>query len=791
MKTHIALAAVALRTAIKYSRDWNKNSPTVQLLQSLMPNIPHQKKGYRLYVPIGNREVRHYQIPPAVYFAVNKAGFVVTDYLAKKCVKKSDVQQKNVFNIGKVIAKDEHAKAIFDNDPQLQNSSTKAFDLVLSCHPYDVIGMSTGRSWDMQSCMRLDDGRSNIGDSGMHARILKNDVAEGTIVAYAINRNDPNIANPLCRCLIKPFLSADTTDILWRRETKIYGNNVPGFSSALNRMLRKMNEKVAHGTYTKALGLYNDGVGDTYRYEGVHELSIKSEDILDADEHLWQSLEKASDEKLSDFFNTLAEVNTLVPDTVWERLHKFIEDNPKARDIASKYALRNLARYAKPMEVDFDSIENPTVWMLEHQVDLIFAVNNHDPKASAFLWKNFPEAYRDTKHALYMGKLRPPTNEEMVTFPETAALIVNAARVLQHMRIYELSFEHFVRETLHNADGLNIAEHLAGTVREGLAGVFRSMADKLAVCTAIEFPTFYFVLRNVRETLTRPALKALQRAKANRFLEGAYVKYVEDLVKYWHEREFHFDKSVVRSCLDYFESDPDDTPSIVLDNPQFLAEYSMKLLMHTTRFETTFMFETAQKMIEYDGEPLKFRTPEAMQYCNTAASIAEVLGKEIKFEYTYKPKGLDLLDGNEMMIYGLVHRWPSIDLFALGLGKFVFDFWPTRKSLENIGSFKFTGLQDAYTPYTNLLNRLVNELPYTIDKEDKARALEQTMLVKAARHALPLMRKNIEEGFQNSEEELKEFNQRFGSNGQVSYAKYKGLLLSSIYKAQDAIEELT
>src|SRR5690606_26640424 len=92
-------------------------------------------------------------VPPAVRYALKKAGFVVTDYLAKKCVKIADIEQKNEFNIGKVIAKDQHAKAAFDNDPQLQNSNSLETLVVLSCHPYDIIGMSTGRSWDKTSCI--------------------------------------------------------------------------------------------------------------------------------------------------------------------------------------------------------------------------------------------------------------------------------------------------------------------------------------------------------------------------------------------------------------------------------------------------------------------------------------------------------------------------------------------------------------------------------------------------------------------------------------------------------------
>lgn len=260
----MGLAAVSLRSSLKYRRNWNKNGPTVQLLRKFMPR---GSKGFRVYAPIGSHSNRINILPPLqVRLAVKQAGFRITDYLAKKCVKLTDKEQKNVFNIGKVIAKDSVAKAAFDNDPQLQNSSTAEFTMVISCHPYDIIGMSTGRSWDNESCMRLGDYRDRETD-GINMHYLERDVAEGTLVAYAIRTNDTNIESPLGRCLLKPFVKDNGTDILYRRETKIYGNPVPGFAEALQLFLRKLNAGVPAGQYSLNERLYNDGVGGRFNQE--------------------------------------------------------------------------------------------------------------------------------------------------------------------------------------------------------------------------------------------------------------------------------------------------------------------------------------------------------------------------------------------------------------------------------------------------------------------------------------------------------------------------------------------
>lgn len=269
MEKLVSLSVVSMKTALKYRRGWNKESPTVKLLQSLMPRS--QNKGFRIYLPIGGvQEVNRTPVVPlAVKHALRVAGFKVSDYLAKKCVKLKDKEQKNFFNIGKVISKDAVAKAAFDNDPQLQNSNSSGTQIVVSCHPYDIIGMSTGRSWDNTSCMRLADNRPGMRD-GAYKEHLENDVAEGTLVAYAIRTDDNNIKQPLCRCLLKPFTNGKG-DILFRRESDVYGNAVPGFDPVLHKFLRRLNAKVPAGSYSLVEGLYDDGVGDDHDHTGDSE----------------------------------------------------------------------------------------------------------------------------------------------------------------------------------------------------------------------------------------------------------------------------------------------------------------------------------------------------------------------------------------------------------------------------------------------------------------------------------------------------------------------------------------
>lgn len=254
----ISLSAVSMPTALKYRRNWNKFSPSVKLLQSFMPKVVGggAKAGYRLYLE-EDRVQRTVTVPLAVRHALKREGYVATDYLAKKCVKIDDKDQKRTYNIGKIIANHTDAKMAFDNDPQLANSKANQIDFVISCHPYDVIGMSTGRSWDKTSCMRLDDGISNVNSAGSNNRYVSRDVAEGTWVAYAVRGDDSSIRKPLCRVLIKPYKDS-TGDVLYRMENKVYGSEVHGFVRAVSKFLHKVNQRASKGHYRLTPGLYDD-----------------------------------------------------------------------------------------------------------------------------------------------------------------------------------------------------------------------------------------------------------------------------------------------------------------------------------------------------------------------------------------------------------------------------------------------------------------------------------------------------------------------------------------------------
>lgn len=267
MKVYLSTAAVHLSTALKYRRGWSKDNIGVEIIKGFTKNkVGKASQRYRLYLPIHAKRPK-IKVPPAVLREVDQAGYVISDYIAGLATQKDG---KRVMKIGKLL-KDERTRNMFANDEQRQSHKNE-YTCVISCHPYDIIGMSTGRTWDQFSCMRLGAGsklnpNSNNGEDGAYAETLTNDIKQGTLVAYAVKNSDMDIKNPDARLLIKPYMN-DRFEVLFRVETKVYGNHVTGFRETISAFLRKVNASAGEGRYSLLKGLYNDGAGYTARHMG-------------------------------------------------------------------------------------------------------------------------------------------------------------------------------------------------------------------------------------------------------------------------------------------------------------------------------------------------------------------------------------------------------------------------------------------------------------------------------------------------------------------------------------------
>ena len=70
------------------------------------------------------------------------------------------------------------------------------------------------------------------------------DIIYGTVIAYAIHKDDKNIQNPVCRILMKPFVNEEYPEIVYFGiEDRVYGTEVPGFVDTVSKWVDEVNNK--------------------------------------------------------------------------------------------------------------------------------------------------------------------------------------------------------------------------------------------------------------------------------------------------------------------------------------------------------------------------------------------------------------------------------------------------------------------------------------------------------------------------------------------------------------------
>lgn len=148
---------------------------------------------------------------------------------------------------------------VFRDDPLRANTKTSNMQIVISRHPYDIGGMTSGRKWE-STCMRLPHGKSKnkeLHTGGEHHSYIQSDLSHQTIAAYLTHAGDNTINNPIARVLLKRHTNMEGHDI-WRPEGKIYGNDDGSFRKSVMEFARKEFPSVPGEKYKKHPDLYND-----------------------------------------------------------------------------------------------------------------------------------------------------------------------------------------------------------------------------------------------------------------------------------------------------------------------------------------------------------------------------------------------------------------------------------------------------------------------------------------------------------------------------------------------------
>lgn len=142
----------------------------------------------------------------------------------------------------------------FVNDTTRSSSSKSktGLQMVISRHPHDVAGMSSGRSW--YSCMTIPG--DDVHESGCNHHYIEHDIKHRTLVAYLTKAGDDNIQKPIARIAIKKF-HGDDGDVIWRPENSMYGNGPSEFFNNVNHFAN-VHYPAKDQHYQKEEDLYND-----------------------------------------------------------------------------------------------------------------------------------------------------------------------------------------------------------------------------------------------------------------------------------------------------------------------------------------------------------------------------------------------------------------------------------------------------------------------------------------------------------------------------------------------------
>lgn len=250
---------IPLSKTMKLRRAW---PPAIQSrYEEIFKHYSNDDKGFRIYFPMTQTNAK-VSTPIAIVRALADKGYEVLDYIKGLAI---DIQtKKRQMKIGKVI-KDAPALKTFINDKR-RGATKKEYMTVISRHPHDIAGMSAGRGWT--SCMDL---MKSAAQGGEYKHYVMHDVKQGTIIAYLVTTDDPDIKNPVARILIKPFLNTKNQkgtgkviDFILVRDGVSFGQGNQQFKRIIDNWLKEINGNKASGLYCFPNSLYaDDGIDIT------------------------------------------------------------------------------------------------------------------------------------------------------------------------------------------------------------------------------------------------------------------------------------------------------------------------------------------------------------------------------------------------------------------------------------------------------------------------------------------------------------------------------------------------
>jgi hypothetical protein len=329
-------------------KDWDK-SKYEDKFKEFKERYDGDRNTYRLYIPFTEDKTKSPNEDVIREFLL-RFGFTIEDYLGGVARLR---EAKNTIKIGKALSNITKRPETDEKDKKTANDLLKKFGedpvrkaggdeflICISRHPYDIAGADTDRKW--YNCMTIPTWDKNklkelkklkktlIGkekkeikdqieklEGGTNVEYIKHDVKEGSIVAYLIRKNDRNINNPVAVLNIKPFINKnDENDFILVEDSKVYGQDVPGFKEKVAEFLNEFNGPDKEGYYCINPNLYIDGGKSEIIKGDVLKVLIpnneKRDKVIKFFNDLFKELKETTSDKYPDsiFFYTLNDDGT-------------------------------------------------------------------------------------------------------------------------------------------------------------------------------------------------------------------------------------------------------------------------------------------------------------------------------------------------------------------------------------------------------------------------------------------------------------------------------------------------
>ena len=234
---------------------------------------------------------------------------------------------KSIGSIMKDTTAHPHIRKAFENDPTRTGSSSSKYDIILSNHPHDVYGMSTGRGWTSCAQMRkknLETGETNKGYDGPASRKMESEIENHTHVAYLVPRGGDVDTQAIARLTFKKHSAVGDRHQTLIPESTIYGSAPSGAKQIIKHEVGKLFMTKPGLVYKKHPDVYDDSNQPLHFPEG----GVSKENI----DAIWSTSKTKAEAPIRETLIKNIKPGVAYKSTVLKNLSKSLGDMNAASD---------------------------------------------------------------------------------------------------------------------------------------------------------------------------------------------------------------------------------------------------------------------------------------------------------------------------------------------------------------------------------------------------------------------------------------------------------------------------